>query len=136
MVKGPRIYDRDITSKNYSRFKMVKINKKKREVTFILAGGAKYTATVPRIMSWFEAPHYLQRQGRLQDWAGPYRKPGSLSVKRSRRVMGGSVVRLYMNDRTAYDVCWDTVLMACEPKYEWYGGFPDYIKALLRKKQP
>lgn len=52
--------------------------------------------------------------------------PGEAArVLRVRRARKNQVVRATFTDGTKGDIAWDTVLMACEPRYEHYGGLTE-----------
>jgi hypothetical protein len=51
--------------------------------------------------------------------------PSPILALRCRRLDDGSVVRVYLSSGHAVDVVWDTVLMACEPAYEHFGGLTE-----------
>jgi len=43
------------------------------------------------------------------------------------------MVRIYLSDGKQHDVPWDTVLMACEPRYEHFGGLTSHSKELTKR---
>lgn len=131
--KAKQIRDRDISEANYSKFALCEIMRGGLAVCFKYPSGAAYEVDVSDILSWFTTPHYQCTSAGVKNWLDKrsYRPPACLRVRAARRVLGGHALRLRMSDDTAYDVAWDTVLMACEPRYEWYGGLPEKVKAKM-----
>jgi hypothetical protein len=58
----------------------------------------------------------------LKWWAHQPKSTAGRRILRSRRVSDDHVVRLYLSDGGARDLVFDAVLMACEPRYEHFGG--------------
>ena len=52
-------------------------------------------------------------------------------VLRTRRMIDGSIIRVYLSDGRVFEVPWDTVLMTCEPRYEHFGGLTKKSKAMI-----
>ena len=65
-------------------------------------------------------------------WDADYEPFGEAVVK-CRRVLSRTAVRIYLSNETAYDVPWDTVLMACEKKYEHFGGLTRESKKIVNE---
>jgi hypothetical protein len=45
---------------------------------------------------------------------------------------GGTFLQLTLEGGSLYIVAWDTILMACEPDYEYFGGLTDFFKTHSR----
>jgi hypothetical protein len=56
-----------------------------------------------------------------------------LRVLRTRTFSDGHSVRLYLTDGSECDIAWDTVLMACEPRYEHYGGLTQESRLVVKR---
>ncbi len=123
------IRDRNINEKNYSKFSRCAVNDDGRSVRFRYPCGGSYDVDIMQVLSWFDMPNCFYQHGQACDWPSnrEYTIPSWLRIKGVRRVACGHALRIRMNDDTAYDVAWDTVLMACEPCYEWYGGLPTKV---------
>jgi hypothetical protein len=122
-MKNRKIYDKDIDFSNYGKFKDCRINNGGNEVEFVYVCGDRYVVSLEKLTKWFETPHYLVTHGK----ARPFNTKIQLGTNynriiRVRKVLMGTAVRVYLDNSTAYDVPWDTVLMVCEPRYEHYGG--------------
>ena len=123
MINQKKIFDKDVSFSNYLRFKKCRLIKELQSVEFIYANGKKYQVPFSEIRKWFKRPHYYLRNGvRIKFGNQKYKVSKNPKPIRVRRILKGSGVRIYFNDKTACDVAWDTVLMACEPAYEHYGG--------------
>lgn len=125
-----RIQDKDITEANYSKFAKCEIIHGGSAVRFKYPSQDVYEVDIKQILSWFQVPHYVCSVGKVDDWPDgqAYTIPSAVSVRAIRRILSGHALRVYMTDSTAYDVAWDTVLMACEPRYEWFGGLSRGVK--------
>ncbi len=128
-----QIRDRDIDDTNYVRFARCSVLEHGLAVRFCYPCGDCYYTTVQDILSWFEKPNCLCVAGRAQAWPDDhvYAPPSDIRIRAVRRVASGHALRVYMEDNTAFDVAWDTVLMALEPRYEWFGGLPEKIIAQM-----
>ena len=126
-----RILDSEVDSSNYARFESCRHSPTAKKLIFRFPCGDTYTVTIADFLLWFRAPHYCRRRGRLVAWeeGKPYVPPADVQVIGVRKVCRGHAIRVQMGDGTVYDVAWDTVLMACEPRYEWFGGLPEQVKS-------
>lgn len=52
---------------------------------------------------------------------------------RSRRSQDSRTVRVALDNGEAYTVPWDTVLMACEPQFEYFGGLTLESRAMTQR---
>jgi hypothetical protein len=123
-MKAKRLWDKDISDANFARFARCLIVRNGTAVCFKYPSQDTYEVDIADILSWFERPHYLCLSKHAENWPADrsYARPAGIRIKGGRRVLRGHAIRLYMTDDTAYDVAWDTVLMACEPRYQWFGG--------------
>lgn len=117
-----KILDKNISAKNYAKFDRCKIIFEGLGVLFNYPSGDSYEVSIDIILSWFDRPHYILAGHRLVDFDLINGTSGSVFIEKIRRVMRGHALRIYLNNHAVYDVAWDTVLMACEKRYEWYGG--------------
>lgn len=130
---GTPILDKYINKSNYAVFSQCNVVRNGSAVRFKYPSSDVYEVDIGPILSWFDKPHYICTEKGIADWpqGRSYKSTSRLYVKAVRRVLCKSALRIYMSDNTAYDVAWDTVLMACEPRYEWFGGLPEEIKAKM-----
>jgi hypothetical protein len=77
--------------------------------------GATYSIPSEYVASWFEGSDYDQR----------LKQSGQSLIVRSRVISRGTETRIFWGNGTHRDIPWDTVLMACEPMYENFGGFTE-----------
>jgi len=134
VTKGSRrIRDRDVCAGNYAVFSQCETLHNGRLIRFRYPSGDIYDVSLRDILSWYDHPHYLWTSAGVKAWpCGKTRMVTPvLHAKMVRRVLRGHALRVYMSNHTAYDVAWDTVLMACEPRYEWFGGLTAEIRGRL-----
>ena len=84
-------------------------------VVFQYPSGVRYKVPVEFIRAWFPVEEKAE---------------GTATITRVRTISDGDLVRIYFSDKRNADVVWDTVLMACEPLYEHYGGLTEHSKRL------
>jgi hypothetical protein len=128
-----RILDKDIYPKNYGSFKHCRIDNQGKTITFVMACGASYSVPLKYFLKWNTYPHYVLRKGRLRPWDGaptPSHE-GIVSFSRCRRTLSNTAVNVYLSNGSVYQVPWDTVLMACEEKYEHFGGLTEESKRIV-----
>ena len=111
------VRDRTMQAQGFGSFSASSVDSEENAVTFSYPSGVRYKVPLDYIISWF---------GELAKFKGLDR------VIRSRRISNGHVVRVYLSSGSRLDVAWDTVLMACEPLFEHYGGLTDQSRALAR----
>jgi hypothetical protein len=97
-----------------------------------MAGGAAYDVPVTYFRTWYEEPHYVYVNSRWVEYrgaGGPPRERQAALFTKCRRVLRGRAVRVYLGTH-AFFVPWDTVLMACERRYEHFGGLTEKSRRL------
>lgn len=122
-----KIADRRISSKDFRGFGRCSILNEGKTIRFVMAGGATYDVPISYFRQWHEQPHSVRLGGKWVKWKESMRGPSKRSkrtITGCRRIMGGFAVRVYLGE-TAYTIPWDTVLMACEERYEHFGGLTD-----------
>ncbi len=83
-----------------------------RKVLVCYRSEASYVISCEYLMKWFETEQVRED------------RPGArLQIRKSRVISRGQQIRVWFHDGSIRDINWDSVLMACEPKYEHYGGF-------------
>lgn len=102
-----KIRDKNISLSNYATFNKCKIINNGAGIKFIYANNKNYCVPLKTIIKWFSFSRSVSKNKKI------------LSI---RRICGKSIVRIYCDDKSSYDVAWDTVLMACESRYEHFGG--------------
>jgi len=129
------IKDEDITTDNYASITTCNILDSGTAISFTMPCGSTYQAPIEFFKQWFSEPHYLDKDGALV----PYKKRNSLSeVRRANEkfvkcehILNGLAVRVFLSGGAIYDVAWDVVLMACERRYEHFGGLTDESKKII-----
>ncbi len=126
-MKTNKILDKDIDSTNYAGFKKCSVLNNGNRIKFVFVGGASYDVPLDYVLLWFSKPHYMVKNGKAIEWDETKNTFDRKNVKalRCRRIIDNFSVRLYLSNDTAFDVAWDTVLMACERNYEYFGGLTD-----------
>jgi hypothetical protein len=113
------IRDRTMEAQGFSRFASSSIRQGGSAISLSYPSGDSYKVPVAYLLQW-----YAQGAGMMV---------GNSRAIRSRKISDGHMVRLFMSDGTRLDVAWDVVLMACEPRYEYYGGLTQESKALVSR---
>lgn len=133
-IKEDKIRDKDINFKNYASYKSAIVFKSGKAIRFIMAGGKTYDVPVSYIVTWSKEPHRRYVKGKWREISQSEKininKKGLLAL-RCRRILLNTVVRVYFNNCSAYDVPWDTLLMACEKAYEHFGGLTSISKKIV-----
>ncbi len=134
-MKKRKLLDKNMDMYNYVTFKSCQVLENGTMVQFVYANGVSYNVPLDYIVSWFSEPHYILENGKLKDWDETkfniYSK--NVHVLKCRRVFERRAVRIYLSNNTANDVLWDTVLMACEPNYEHFGGLTSKSKKIAKQ---
>ena len=133
-----RILDRNITPANFGAFRAVAVINDGRVIRFIMAAGNRYDVSLGYFLTWYRKPHYSRKGTNWVDWRGSTSsraRRAKVKFTRARRVMAGRAARIYLSNRTAYLVPWDTVLMACEERYEHFGGLTSASKRVAAAHQ-
>ncbi len=137
------ILDKNITEHNFQSFKKCIIMQSNTMIRFIMANDVSYDVTIDYFLNWYYEPHYIYIKNKWVKWNSMKHKITNNTkprFKRWRRFNSNHAVTVFLNNKTAYDVPWDTVLMSCEKQYEHFGGFTkeskkvvhDYHKSLLK----
>lgn len=121
------ITDSSALDLGFSRFLSSHVRDRGETVDFCMKSGAVYSVPAEYVRRWFRG-HENEYERRNDAITGNDR----LAVVRSRRLPGNEYVRVVFSDGYVFEVAWDTVLMACEPRYEHYGGLTDRAKALIQ----
>lgn len=119
---GIRLLDRTLVRQGFGKFARSSKIENGRSVRFEYPSGARYDIPVEFLVEWFpreEAAKAAQRR------VLP-------TVERVRTASEGDLVRVHLSDGKVLEVAWDTVLMACEPLYEHYGGLTEESRKLTR----
>lgn len=111
------IRDRTLHKQGFGGFSASSVVSGGRAIVFFYPSGSRYTVSLRYILSWFSESQQ--------------REVPSKAI-RSRRISDDHLVRIYFPNGKFLDVAWDTVLMACEPRYEHYGGLTEESKALTK----
>lgn len=117
------IKDRTMKSQGFSCFAASSVKEDGLVVEFLYPSGDRYRVSIDYLLQWcIASPH----QGTVNAVADE-------RAIRSRKISEGHMVRVFMSDGRAFDVAWDVVLMACEPRYEHYGGLTQESKVLVSR---
>jgi hypothetical protein len=114
-INKTRLSDRNVSRKGFGKFSTASRADDGGFVVFQYPSGARYKVPVEYIRTWFPV-------GEKTEWTA--------TILRVRTISDGDLVRIYFSDQRKADVVWDTVLMACEPLYEHYGGLTEHSKRL------
>ena len=111
-----------------SRFQSVTSHGDRRIVRFQMRSGDTFDVPVPVILTWFdgyedEQPGAILREVSVDD----------LEMIDAACWVEGRIARVSLNDGRILDVPWDTLLMACEPRFEHYGGLTAASKKLTKR---
>src|ERR1041384_312283 len=105
MRRTKRILDGTVHLRGFSRFKRSTLLRGGEGVRFVYPSGTAYDVPTGYLVRWFDMP------------AGHKTR-----IRATRVIAGGMITRVYLTGGGSVDVAWDTVLMACEPAYEHFGG--------------
>jgi hypothetical protein len=110
----------------FDRFERSSVARDGQSVTFTMRSGAKYEMPLQYLVEAF---------GHDPEDPRVFREPER--VVRSRRLKDSRAVRVVLDNSAAYTVPWDTVLMACEPQFKYFGGLTlksrDMVDKWLRR---
>lgn len=132
-----RFLDRHLYRLGLYRFSQTSLQNQGKAVRFDYPADLSYCVPLEYLLAWFSAPHYVLNRRRrarpleeihsleLEGW-----KEAVERIRRVRLILEGRCARIYFNDQAICDVAWDTPLMACEPRYEHFGGLTPESKAL------
>lgn len=121
MRTGQLIVDKRVARDGWTAFSRSGVGSGGRSVEVEYANGVRYIIPAQYIVRWG-----IRTEG--------FKVPGkSARVVRVRRARKNQVVRVTFSDGSKGDMVWDTVLMACEPRYEHFGGLTKESKALTRE---
>jgi hypothetical protein len=133
---GMKIFDKEITSKNFGTFRKCNLIASGKAIRFIMAGGASYDVPLDYFLTWNTEPHYIYRRNKWVRWDRTKHKSRgakATAIAKCRPILLKTAVRVYLNNNTSYDVPWDTVLMACEKGYEHFGGLTNESKRITKR---
>lgn len=114
------IRDCTMEAQGFSRFASSSIEQGGGAIGFSYPSGDSYQVPVAYLLQWYAQGAAMMVNAR---------------AVRSRKISDGHMVRVFMSDGSKFDVAWDVVLMACEPRYEYYGGLTEESKALVNRWQ-
>jgi len=110
--------DRTLHKQGFRHFRRSAVVSHGKAIIFEYPSGLRYRVPVDYLVGWFDPPSDL---GTAKD---------DLRIVKSRKLSEPQLVRVYLSDGRRLDVAWDTVLMACEPSYEHFGGLTQYSQEL------
>jgi hypothetical protein len=126
LIKTRPIKDRTLRLQGFGRFSSSSRTDNGLSILFQYPSGARYKVSLAFVLKWCG-------DSREEDTESAYRKEQVSVVLRTRIFSDGHFVRTYLSDGRRCDIAWDTVLMACEPLYEHYGGLTGESKKLTRE---
>ncbi len=106
------IRDRTLGRQGFSQFTRSAVGTEGQSLYFEYPSGARYRVPLAYLLTWFEEPHEPRKKENSAD----------LRVATTRRFSDSQFVLVRLTDGRGYYVAADTVLMACEPRYEHFGG--------------
>lgn len=121
--KSGVLRDSSLAKRGFGAFSGSSVAEHGQVVEFRYPSGDRYAVPVEYIRSWSE---------RNEDNASGTACAGlkDVTALRVRRLAEGHLVRIYFADGSRQDIAWDTVLMACEPLYEHFGGLTEKSRNL------
>lgn len=139
MGKGisPKILDKDVQRSNYGTFQKCIIDYSGKTIKFVYANKENYTVSIDFFLKWNKYPHTVFSKNRWKSWSPSVKFSKKKGLfKKWRRILSNSAIQVYLSNGVAYTIPWDTVLMACEPRYEHYGGFTEESQTLIKVDLP
>jgi hypothetical protein len=132
-----KIFDKDITVLNYANFKHCLIRNHGKSITFTLACGAEYDVPIEYFLKWNNHPHYVIVGEELIEWEKSIKSPEEEMPIFSKwwKVLSDTAVRVCLSNDAVYEIPWDTVLMACEKRYEHFGGLTNESRLVVSEWQ-
>ena len=106
-----------------ARFARSSVSRNGKSILFEYLSGARYRVPLEYLLEWFDEPHEIQKK---------VDSLGELRIEKSRRFSNSHFVLVRLSDGRTYYVAADTVLMACEPLYEHFGGLTEKAKGMTR----
>lgn len=130
-----KLLDKDVKISNYASFEKCDISSDGKTVNFIMTCGSSYFVPLGYFLKWFSCPHYLLSEGRLIEWGESEHKPDEDDIlfATCERILSNTALRVSLSNGAVYDVSWDTVLMACEERYEYFGGLTNESRSIVKK---
>jgi len=113
MIKK-RILDKNISRKNYGAFKKTSVVDAGCSILVEYNNNEKYKIPLDYMLEW--NPEFRLTKKRMSD-------SNPLRIMKTRRVMRGTCINIYLSDARVFQIAWDSVLIAGEPQYEHFGGF-------------
>jgi len=137
------ILNSNVDGSNYTQFSGCRLKSNGKEVEFNYPSGDSYVVSIEYFCKMYDnIPHYIKQKGKVRsrwiEW-DPYKhafvklRPKELRFTRCRRSRDHFAVYIYLSNDTAFEVPWDTVLMMCEPRYEWFGGHTERSMDIIFK---
>ncbi|MBN2383242.1 hypothetical protein JXQ70_10200 [bacterium] len=129
-----KILDKEISLENYANFSKCEIFQEGKFIRFTMKCGVSYEVPIAYLLKWFFKPHYNFVNGKISRFNNNgVSREFDLSIIKCRRILKNTAVRIYMNNDTAYDISWDTVLIACEKDYENFGGWDKESREIVKQ---
>ena len=119
-MSNPMLQDKLLHENGFSCFAGSAVLHDGLAIAFTYPSGVQYEVPLAYMLTWFDSPHELKER---------VESSGRLRIIHSRRISDNQVVSVRLSDGQVYLVAYDTVLMACEPLYEYFGGLTDTSKA-------
>ena len=113
-----KIRDLDLAALGFSCFRSSSVESQGTHVRFRYPSGAEYRVSLRYLLQWFPG------LGRAQP---------ALRADASRTIASHAIVRVFLSNGNAVDVAFDTVLMACEPSYEHFGGLTPLARRVVQR---
>jgi hypothetical protein len=99
-----------------------------------MACGDSYEVPLKYMLKWFAKPHYRYRNKNFEKWENNFQVSDSNRIiVACESVLKNGAIRVILNDSSVYEVAWDTVLMACEERYEHFGGLTEESKKTVNE---
>ncbi len=119
-----KLLDNNINSSNYTIFRNCYLDMYGKIIIFEYPNRIKYVVPIDFLLTWFEEPHFIKINNKWREYKTKYKicKKKDISIMKCKFALDKHAIKIILNNNVAYTVPWDTVLMACEPNYEHFGG--------------
>ena len=130
-----KLRDKNININNYGSFEKGEISRDGKNISFSMACGVSYRVSLDYFLKWFANPHYTMVEGELLEWDKSKHKfaMNDIAFVACELILSNTALRVSLSNNAIYDVPWDTVLMACEERYEHFGGLTRESKEVVNE---
>jgi hypothetical protein len=126
------IRDGTASARGITQFTLAEPSPDGQALEIVLKSGAGYRVPLDYICAWFpaEPPAAGARPCAVTVAGAPDVRP---SIRKATIATFPTTLDLELSDGRSLTLVWETVLMACEPRYEHFGGESDESKELTKQ---